>query len=263
MEITNNDNMQLIPPQKLIYNVAAYDMAKKLIEELTAHCDDHPQIASASKNLLQVAENYVYACSYKPPLIKPTPKQRRSFTADEFYDVTKDLANTPPSKWTKEQILYAIERMREVQCFFMRGSISTEATKALLDFLPVWDKFVSSRPDVKQLLDPEVILFDVPWIPPNGWQESINRANGSIPAIATLEGLHINPLPPGSPQGSPPLPAPAQHLAQPGPITSQQMFQSNGTANNAQFFGGFMLGSHYNSVRGFWYLNSNNPPLYF
>jgi len=225
-----------------------YVGAKQLLQLLEDDKNIKPEILCQAKSLNQSLQNFIGAYEYKPPLIKSNPKVFKGFSADEFYDVTKDLAYIPTSQWTEEQILKTVERMREVNCFFMRGT--EEARRAFSEFYKKWNDFVGSRPDIKELLDPVLVLFDIPWVTPPAWAASAIRANSNIGA--PLAGVTVPVVPPGVPSGSPPPPAAG---------VSDIFWTTNGP--DCLEFGGFMHGQHYGSLRGYWRIICNAPPVYF
>ncbi len=85
---------------------------------------------------------------------KQPPEKYVGVAADELYDLTSEMAPLDVYDWSDDQITRAVSRMREVSCFFMRGE--PKAKMALAQFHEKWCDFVCSRPDIKQLLDPEV-----------------------------------------------------------------------------------------------------------
>jgi len=187
---------------------------------------------------------------------KPIRTQYRGFHADELYDLTRTMNSVPSSEWSPEMVQNAITRLAPVSGFFMRGQ--PEARQALSKFHQDWATFVQSRPDVKELMDPEIIIFDVPWGPPAGWVLDQNRANLSLPGPV----IGLPSLPALAPAGPPPvLPAGAPALPPAG--LSEQVFLCGGAVDHAVSFASFLHGRHYGAIRGYWRVTTNVAPMYY
>lgn len=235
------------------------------IRELTALISTTEKEGKSFAGIQQVFESYL-ASVCPPPVTssaKSAPASYGARTADDLFDLTSEVCDIPPIEWTREQLSRVIERMREVQVFFMRGT--PEACQALGKFQRLWEPFVLSRPDIIKLLDPELIIMDIAWAPPAGWAATLQWASGKTPANP-ISGIAVPPLPAGSPAGAPPAPAsiPPGGGA-PAPGFSDFLFTTPaaGIANDACAFGGFVTGAHYANVRGFWRLAYAVAPTYY
>lgn len=114
--------------------------------------DSYTQEGLLARNLKPALQIYINNREYVPPKVKP-PVITKGVTADEFYDITSQLDDGPISSWTQDQINITINRIREVNCFFMRG---TEKAKQTLErFKKEWVAFVMHNDHVRELLDPE------------------------------------------------------------------------------------------------------------
>jgi len=89
-----------------------------------------------SQNLKTSLETFIGIKEYIPPKIKTVLVQSKAVSAHEFYDITKQLQDGPVSTWTTQQLDATIPRVREVSCFYMRGT--TEEKKALEEFHTQW-----------------------------------------------------------------------------------------------------------------------------
>jgi len=157
-----------------------------------------------------------------------------------------------PNEWTHEQIQMVIHRISEVSGFLMSGS--PEAREALKKFHHNWIEFVNSRPDVREMLDPEVIVFDFPWGAPGTWAVDGNRANLNL--AAPLTGLPVTVTRDG-------LAMPGGAAAAPPNNLAEHVFITPGTADEAANFGVFLFGKNFGAIRGFWRINTAAPPIYY
>jgi len=198
---------------------------------------------------------------------KPVRTQFRGFNADELHDLTSQMNSVPSSKWTEEMIQTAVHRLIEVSTLFMRGS--AEACQALDKFHRDWIAFLTARPDVRELMDPEIIIMDIPFAVPATWATDQNRANLNLgaPVIIGPGGPGAPPAPavigiavpaPAPPAGGLPAGAPAP----PAGGVSETVFTAT-TVASACSFGSFLHGRHYGLIRGYWLINTAGFPVYY
>jgi hypothetical protein len=200
-------------------------------------------------NLKSALQQFVDMEEYVPPKVK-TYVPTRGVTADEFYDITCQLDDGPIISWSQEQINQTIERVREVGCYFMRGT--PQAKQALEKFHKEWSDYVSNNPIVRELVDPEVIVFDTAWASPVAWGPAVAHANGNLGA--PLLGLPIPPAPAVVLSGTPVVPAAG---------VSDIIFSNPGVPTDANHFGGFVVGANIISARGYWRITCPAAPIYY
>jgi hypothetical protein len=218
--------------------------AKKLLELLEYESDQN--LTYALKEALQT---FIHCKEYVPPPVKeyvPT----RGVDADEFYDITSQLDDGPITSWSQEQINNTIKRVREVGCYFMRGT--PKAKQALEKFHREWSDYVSSNPTVRALLDPEIIVFDVNWAPPVNWPIAVGHANQNLGA--PMIGVPIPPAPVVALPGLPTVPVSG---------VSDIVFSNPGPSTDANHFGGFVVGANIANARGYWRITSPAAPVYY
>jgi hypothetical protein len=220
-------------------------LAKELLEALRG------EELTNCVDLKRSLETYILNIEYLETL--PPPKeyvQTRGFNADELYDITSQLDNGPITSWSEEQIAKTIERIRQVNCYFMRGT--PQAKLALEKFHKEWLDYVTNNLKVRQILDPEVIVFDVDWTPPASWPIATSHANNNL--NNPMLGLAIPP--------APEIPLPNTPAIPPGGVSSIA-FSNAGVVPDAQHFGGFVLGANINHARGYWRINTAVAPVYY
>eukprot|EP00727_Mastigamoeba_balamuthi_P009496 m51a1_g5169 hypothetical protein (237) ;mRNA; f:135479-136663 len=113
-------------------------------------CDHvlHSLIAFSQRSMVE-------AVMQKPPL----EMKYYGPTADDLYDLTKELAQKPLVQWTPDDIARSVNRIRPVTAFINTGA--HEAKAALAAFHSKWTELVMARPDVRALVDPELVVMDV------------------------------------------------------------------------------------------------------
>jgi len=110
---------------------------------------------------------------------------------------------------------------------------------------------VMSNPLVKELLDPEITVFDFNWPTPVNWDQAIGAANQNL--VNPSHPLAI-PAAPAAIAGTPAVPASGN---------SDYIFSTLGSPAECTHFGGYVAGANHTHVRGYWRITAPVPPIYY